>query len=168
MQKSKKAVELSFTFIFSIILIAVFIFVAVWAIRHFLELKDRTQIQIAINDIETTIQEIWQAEEAQKTESFFLPSSVTSICFANFSQATQQSNNENNELNKYQTIKNKNLFILPFTVKAKYDIEGAYMAKCGNINCVNFTNPTCFENKNGKITIKFVGLPDGRVKVERP
>ncbi|MEM2933123.1 MAG: hypothetical protein QW622_02875 [Candidatus Pacearchaeota archaeon] len=161
----KRGFELSFTFLFSLILIAVFIFVAIWAIKNFLELKDSTMIRTSINDINTVVIEVWQAEEAQRIETFIFPTTVTQICFANLSQLKTST-----DLDPYKSLyKNtdKNLFVLPFKLRNKYNLEGAYAIKCGEVNCLNFTTPTCFNVVKGKVTLTFVGMPEGKVRISK-
>jgi hypothetical protein len=162
----KRGFELSFTFIFSLILIAVFIFVAIWAIKHFLELKDRTMIQTAIEDLKSEVAEVWQAEESRKNITLLFPSTVKAICFANLSNI----NNPPLDLAPYKQLyhnKEKNVFILPFTLRNKYDIEGAYMVSCGVVNCLNFANPLCVDVRGGKVNLVLKGLPDGKVNVSK-
>jgi hypothetical protein len=162
----KRGFELSFTFIFSLILIAVFIFVAIWAIKHFLELKDRTMIQTAIEDLKSEVAEVWQAEESRKNITLLFPTSVQKICFANLSNI----NNPPLDLTPYKQLyqnKEKNVFILPFTLRNKYDIEGAYMISCGVVNCLNFANPLCVDVRGGKVNLVLKGLPDGKVNVSK-
>ncbi|MEM4318484.1 MAG: hypothetical protein QW244_01475 [Candidatus Pacearchaeota archaeon] len=171
-KKAKKAFELSFTFLFSLILIAVFIFVAIWAIKNFLELKDSTMIRTSINDINTVVIEVWQAEEAQRIETFIFPTTVTQICFANLSEliTTTSTDLTSTDLDPYKSLyKNtdKNLFVLPFKLRNKYNLEGAYAIKCGEVNCLNFTNPTCFNVVKGKVTLTFVGMPEGKVRISK-
>jgi len=164
----KRGFELSFTFIFSLILIAVFIFVAIWAIKHFLELKDRTLIQSAIEDLKNEVWEVWQAEESKRNITLIFPSTVKGICFANLSKTFEVQTQHQTDLNTYKSVfqnKEKNVFVIPFTLTKKYDIEGAYMIRCGNVNCLNFTNPTCKNVVKGKINLMVEGLPDGRVRV---
>jgi hypothetical protein len=167
----KRGFELSFTFIFSLILIAVFIFVAIWAIKHFLELKDRTMIQTAIEDLKSEVAEVWQAEESRKNITLLFPSTVKAICFANLSQPLSTPNLfYSQNLQNYQQLyknKEKNVFILPFTLRNKYDIEGAYMVSCGVVNCLNFANPLCVDVRGGKVNLVLKGLPDGKVNVSK-
>lgn len=167
--KSKKAIQLSFTFIFSLIIIAVVIFVAIWAIKNFLELKDRTTIQVAIKDVETIVQEVWQSTEAIRTENLYFPKPVDYLCFVNKSNMENLNEGRRNELNKYgQSILNKyNLFILPYKVKIKYGIAGYYSIKCGNVECLKLPSSICFKNKNGKVKIRFMAR-DNKVYVVRP
>ena len=158
MQKSKKAIQLSFNFIFSLIIVAVVIFVGIWAIKQFLELKDRTTIQAALKDIEDVIQEIWQSTEAVRTETFFLPNSVSHICFINYTaNGYSQVTNQQQELKKFGTsvLKRNNLFIIPFNVKIKYDVQGYKNIKCGSVSCLVINKNICCENKRGKVRIKF-------------
>ncbi|MEM1535024.1 MAG: hypothetical protein QXE64_01830 [Candidatus Pacearchaeota archaeon] len=166
--RGRRGFELSFTFIFSLILIAVFIYVAIWAIKHFLELKDRTLIQASIDDIKSEIQETWQAEGKQETLEFLFPKSVTYICFANLTSLTCLGKAYCSDLNNYSaysSFKQYNTFVLPFKLKAKYGIQGAYLIKCGGIDCLTFANPTCIQNKAGKVKIKFSGVAGGLVNV---
>lgn len=163
---NKRGIELSFSFIFSLILIAVFVFVAIWAIKHFLELKDRTMIQTNIKDLENYVYEVWQAEESRRNITLFFPSAVKQICFANLSNLNPIPPYFINYSIIYKN-KEKNVFLIPFTLRNKYDIEAAYMIKCGEKNCLNFVNPMCVDIKNGKARIMLLGLAEGKVNVSK-
>ncbi|MEM4647998.1 MAG: hypothetical protein QXO12_01655 [Candidatus Pacearchaeota archaeon] len=153
----KKAIEISFGFIFSLIIVAITVFVAVWAIKQFIDIRDRTAIQAGIKDIENTIKDMFFVTEARETKSFYFPSAVEYICFINYSSMNNLNQYIRSELNKYgSSLLNKNnLFIIPYKTKLKYKVQGSYLIKCGEVNCLKLINSICFKNINNKVKITF-------------
>jgi len=163
---NKRGIELSFSFIFSLIVAAVVIFVGIWGVKKLIEFSEGNKISLSIKEIQNTVEEVWQAHESRRVETFYFPSSVKAICFINNSQTSGIEQRLRNDILKYQAYFSKyNLFILPFELRNKYRIQGYYNITCGQIRCLDF-NSFCVENKDGKIKIFFESF-DGRVKISK-
>lgn len=162
----KKGFELSFGFIFSLIIVAVVIFVGIWGVKKILEFSEGNRIRLSIEEIQTTVEEIWPAHEANITEKdFYFPSSVKAICFINNSKTQGLPQHLKKEVEKYSPFFSKyNLFVIPFELKNKYRIQGYYNITCGKVQCLEFES-FCVENKDGKIKISFESV-DGKVRIK--
>jgi len=75
--------KLSFGMIFSIILIIIFISFAFYAIKHFLSLQEKIQLEKFVDDINDDVDELWKSTQGSQTVTYSLPSKVKQVCFAN-------------------------------------------------------------------------------------
>ena len=78
--------EISFGMIFSILLVVIFIAVAFYVIRHFLELKDCTLISQFYDNLQGDVDKVWKSQESNEEFSALLPSGITYVCFADMSK----------------------------------------------------------------------------------
>jgi hypothetical protein len=85
MKNKRGQFQISFGVIFSLFLIGVFVFVAVYIIAIFLGWGDQIKTGIFINDFENEVREYWRAPGGgEKTVRFELKSEeITHICFFN-------------------------------------------------------------------------------------
>lgn len=147
--KNKKAQEgpmgMSFGVIFSIILIAVFVFAAIYAISFFLNYGKCTQVGNFYDNLQRQVNEAALGSVTQnKVVQISLPGGVETICFANLSANTDFS--EYPELEFYY-LEDANVFLLPS--------EDTCDMPYRNINRLNVTriiqehgNPYCFSVEN--------------------
>ncbi|MBR9701638.1 hypothetical protein GOV13_01825 [Candidatus Pacearchaeota archaeon] len=81
---SKKGqMKLSFGMIFSIILILVFMVLAFFVIKKFLEFQEGLTIKQFTNKLQQDIDKIWQGDQGSQKVEYFLPSKIDAICFKN-------------------------------------------------------------------------------------
>lgn len=85
-KKSQQTLGLSFSVIFSILLIVFFILIAFIAINAFLKTKDCAQIGIFINNFETEINKAWDSQKDSFEFRERIPSKLDYVCFANLSK----------------------------------------------------------------------------------
>jgi hypothetical protein len=157
---------LSFGFIFSLIVAAVVIFVGTWGVKKIIEFNEGNRISLSVKEIQTTVEEIWQAHESKRIETFYFPSSVKVICFINKTIPRDLDEDLKEELKNYGPfLKNHNLFLLPYGLKNKYRIRGYYNITCGNVQCIEFQS-FCIRNVDGKIKISFESV-DGKVNISK-
>lgn len=163
-KKGQGVFGMPFSTIFSIFLIAVFIVVAFFAIRYFLDIKKCSEIGLFKEDFQKEIENAWQSQSSSKTFTSTLPSGIEHICFANLAEPAT-GNSKENEI--YQELRKNadytaNLFFYP---QVKACIPSV------NINYVNITelsNPYCFPVERGGVEIKIEkGFYDSLVKVSR-
>ncbi len=86
--KNKKAevFGMSFSMIFSIILIAVFVAAAFIGIRSWLNTQKNIQVGLFMDDLQKEVDNAWGASESFSTiYKGFLPSGIQSVCFINWS-----------------------------------------------------------------------------------
>ncbi len=149
--KNKKAqtMQMPFGMIFSILLIAVFIVVAFIAIKYFLKMRNCSQINIFVDDLQKKIDSVWRQTSVSGEEfSLNLPSGIKYVCLADLNKT--KSGEHKNLADEFRGDFQNNLFFYP-PRKA-----------CGrpsvNIEHINLTgiikdkNPYCFEN-TGKVSM---------------
>ncbi len=149
-----------FSVIFSLFLIAIFILVAFFAIKYFLNIKRCNEIGLFIDDLQTEINKAWNSESSSKTFERSLPAGIEYICIANLSKKADVEGKEKeiyNELRKSEKYSD-NLFFYP---KKKACIPST---KIQHIKIIS--NPYCIPIKQGKVKIKIEkGFYDALVKI---
>jgi len=79
--KKKGQIKLSFGMIFSIILIIVFIGFAIYGIKIFLGIGDKTKIALAINNIQEDVNSVYASSQASIVREYSLIDDVEQVCF---------------------------------------------------------------------------------------
>jgi len=164
MEKSKRAqiTGLPFQFIFSLIIIAITLFVAVWAIRIFLARSEQAKIGNFITEVKNEINELWfSSYEAEKNVSFDFSNKFTYVCFANTSEnflcRDSNLNLNKDDVEQYISREGINLFLVPPEKALDYDMSAAYYISCEGKECVMLERAcVCFPVIDGKVKINFV------------
>jgi len=154
---------MSFTMIFSIILIVVFILVAFMGIRSFLNFQKAAQLNMLANDLQRDIDEAWNAGESSTIFKGNLPAGVEYICFINWNNSTFNSNAI--EKNIFQEIRLKGI-----TASDNFYIYAPnknYALKSKQIKHIdlNTKNPNCMKVINNKVSIKITKTFDNPLVV---
>ena len=145
-------VDLSFSMIFSITLIIVFIGFAGYAIMKFIDLQEYTDSAGFYENLQANIDDVWKSPESSTEVSFSLSKKITQVCITNF---LFEPNNMEETYDEFELISQgeKNLFFYPIGASKGFD---AGILKHLNIEKITkIKNPYCFENINGKIKITF-------------
>jgi hypothetical protein len=157
MKNKKAAIEMSFQFIFSVILIAVVLFVGFYVIKIFL---DRAE-QVKFNDFVSRLKGdegvwgVWTQDEASQVFSGSVNKAIKYVCFAR-PGCTDPSIPElrgfcTNITQRYSG--NYNFFFYPLGVAEKYHAKSAFEVYCNDQgeplkNCVDVSEPTCIKAMN--------------------
>jgi len=168
-KKAQQVFGMSFSMILSILLIAVFIAVAFFAIRHFLEIKKCAEIGTFLEDFQDEIDRAWKSQTTEFVFKRTLPSKIQYVCFADLNKEQKGNIKDKNgesiytELSK-NAIYDHNLFFYPR--RGVGDCLAS--TKILHINITGLTNPYCIEifNKGINIQIK-KDFFDALVKVSR-
>ena len=159
MQKEKKSqvMQLPFGMLFSILLIAVFIFVAFFAIRAFLEQRDCSQAGLFINDLRSEVDSVWMSSETSRDVfSATLPSGIKYVCFADLE--AEELSGDNSIIREIErNPADRNMFFypsryscdMPSQIIEHINITEIISDEFGNIA----ENPYCIENKNGRTSM---------------
>lgn len=146
LNKKSQVMNMPFMVIFSIFLIVVFIVVAFIAIKHFLNIKNCTQLNTFVEDMQGKITDIWKSQRADTVFTSNLPSSIEYVCFVNFS-LSQKGEFESIfiELEKYSDYTSNFVFY-----PQKNSCNAPYRKIVHvNLEMLNQKNPYCFPNENG-------------------
>jgi len=164
--KDKKAqLKLSFGMIFSIILIIVFITVAFYGIRTFLNLQDTAQIATFTSDLNSDVDSVWKSTQSSQRQEYFVPSKVSHVCFIDFAIPAKGANSFFYDDLKRSYFGSENLVFYPFgsTEKGSAEIK--------NIDIEATTqseNPFCIQNVDGVVELTLVkNFSDALVTVKR-
>ena len=143
-----------FQLIFSIIIIVAVIVVSFFVIRMFLERAEQAKFEDSVAYLKDEILSVWRSDRASKTIELKTSSKPDSVCFANLSDPNPRGNMVIfNELDRFNG--DSNFFFYPLGVAEEYESESARNIKCSGKECIKILkNPICFENRNGKISIK--------------
>ncbi len=156
---------LPFQLIFSIILIAIFLYSAIVGINYFMERSQQAQIgQFAVN-LESKVNIAWQAIEKSESYSFSLPKKIEKVCFANLNAAAYNTS-ICPEFEYYRDVaksRGANMFFCPPEPVYKTGAPVYYSIDCEGNDCLKVKNhPYCIENKNGIVSFslkKEIGDP---------
>jgi len=144
---------LSFQMIFAIILIAVFVYVAIFAINIVLQNADRAKIALFVSDLKGKVAETYYMTESSQTFSFDLPSGIKYVCFT--SNPSKMNIERWPDFYLYKTAASNMLFYPPEQV-TRLKINPNFLINCEGTECLQFPmeNPHCITNENGvKITL---------------
>lgn len=155
--KKSAQFEMSFGFIFSIILIAVFVVVAFIAIRAFLGVQCSVSTGSFVKDLQNEVDRIW----AGSGESFLFSDKLAGncklkeVCF--FDPNAVQNGNYVNEDQAFRgnIIGTNNMYFYPQTAA---DVPSV---KINHINMQFNSNPYCFSINNSQISIQLTKEPNG-------
>lgn len=169
---NKKGFEMSFGVIFSIIIIAVTIFVAVYVIGIFLDRVEQMKFVDNIKKIDYEIDSAAETTQSSKVISLDAPKGTTHLCFANLSKTGINSIMFTDINNLYSNTGN-NVFFYPLRIAEKYGTKSAWKILCGDNNngrdCIfTQTNPLCIRNIDGKFTFRVENPGDysGKINIK--
>lgn len=143
---------MSFGWIFSAILIAIFVFVAIYGINYFLRLSDCTKVNSFYKDLQTNIDNAYSSP----SYSYYMKvssSKIKKVCFVDVNAPITASLDEYEAFSNYGYDADINMFLYP--------LEKSCDAGTKNVKHLNITkitkngNPKCFDvSKNGELLIK--------------
>jgi hypothetical protein len=152
-KKAQQIVGLSFSTIFSIILIIFILAAAFIAIKSFLGIKKCAQISMFIEDFDNEITNIWNSEGDISKFRRSLPSGIEYVCFANL---TKPASGGSFEQDVYLNIgvyegEGHNMFFYPGEYAC--DIPSYYIAHLDMERITRTKNPYCIPVADNSVTI---------------
>ncbi len=145
--------EMSFSMIFSIILIVVFISLAGYVIfKLIIPVKQCAETELFFKDLQNYITEAWQAKIHQDIfNKGNLPPNIEFVCFGNFSQMPAQEDKDKFDVLKRYNERTKNVFLYP---PENVCTDSPSSIKLSHIRTNGFF---CVPVENNKIKIKTEG-----------
>ncbi len=143
---------MSFGMIFSIILMAIFIGFAFYAIQKFLELQNSTQVAKFARDLQADVDKMWKGSQGVQQKEYFLPSKIKHVCIIDFRSGSPVGKYEDfyEDLDQFYH-ENENMFFHP---AGSADGNDAKWLRSIALNKITQSeNPYCFENVKGKIKL---------------
>ncbi len=152
--KNKKGdINLSFGVIFSIILIAVFIFAAIYAITFFLNYSKCTQVGNFYEGFQREVSNAFLSQSVEnKIFKVTLPGSVEMICFANLSEKQTGSYSAEYEMIQDYYLDDANLFLIPDSGSCNLDYKKITRLNLPEI--IKNHNPYCIPSDSDLILTK--------------
>jgi len=152
MGDKKGQLQISFSMIFSIILIVAFISVAIYGIMVFLDIKKCADTGIYKTDLQEEVDRAWNGEESSMIFSRNLPSKIDSVCFIDMQAGERGGNDEEYAKMQKMGLVKTNIFFWP--IKNACEGEGTFELNHINISKITSQeNPYCVEKQDGKIEI---------------
>lgn len=173
-KKGKKGqiMGMPFQFIFALIIIAVALFVGIWAIKAFLGRAEQANFGLFINDLENEIISVWQKEEASKTITLSLSTKISYVCFVNRNNCYSNkippkisSDLCSNVVPMWSRTGKDNLFFYPGGIAERYDSHTAWHIKCGTKECLDIDKTICIPVKDGNVKFRLTKESGQLVKV---
>lgn len=146
-KKAQNAIGMSFSTIFSIILIIVFIAFAFVGIKFFLGFSQTAQINQFYRNFQESVDITWKSSETNFSYQFNLPKKVQYICFIDFSEQITAYEEIYESVNGWSS-KDLNLILFPPEFNPSYK-------KIAHINITEIIkekNPYCLQNP-GELTL---------------
>lgn len=174
MRNKKGDFQLSFQFIFSIILIAVVLFVGFYVIKMFLEQSEKIKLldfKEQLQNSEGGLMDIWRQDSASQIISLPISNKIDYVVFMNVSDQCRHIQTEfsadcrnacNDILNKYGTTGGAyNMFFYPIGTAEKYHVTSAQLLSCNNPGevvklCVDTSITRCIKIDGGRAKMKLL------------
>jgi uncharacterized protein (UPF0333 family) len=171
--KKRGSIELSFQLIFSLILVAVFIYAAFTGIKYFLEVSQHAQINTFIAELQSKVNSAWLTTEISQTYEISLPSGIKYVCFSQLNNLSSDMLKKSNitacsDFERYLIkYKDMNMFFCPAEAAWKVNAPIYMNINCNGKNCLTFSkNPYCIQNANGKVRFKLEkNLGDEKIRL---
>lgn len=162
LKDKKGAIEMSFGVIFSIILIAVFIFAAIYGIRFFLQSSKSIQIKNFYEGFQTKVRDV-RLSSRTDSEPFpiSLPNDIKRVCFANLSATITNKGAEYQNIMETSGFEEHNVFLVPgesISGFASVEIKGLNIEKI-----IGRRNPYCVDSSDTLLLSK--GIYESSVDV---
>ena len=142
--KNKRGIQLSFGFIFSVILIAVIVFVGFYAISKFMGITDCANTAVFYDDFRSEVNRAWNSEIYQGVFEGNLPKGIEEVCLGNLSET---------DIGKYEDL--ETFFYSDFNVFLRPVEKACVDSAALKINHLefDFSGIECFRVRNGKIAL---------------
>jgi uncharacterized protein (UPF0333 family) len=171
--QKRGSIELSFQLIFSLILVAVFIYASFVGIKYFLDISEHAQINTFIAELQSKVEAAGTATEISQTYEISLPSGIKYVCFSQLNNLTKSALTNSNitackDFERYLiNYKDMNMFFCPAEAAWKVSAPMYMNINCNGKNCLTFPkNPYCIPNANGKVRFKLeMNLGDEKIRL---
>ena len=165
--KKGQVMGIPFQMIFSLILIAIFIYAAFTGISYFLERGEQVKLVRFVTEFEAKVNTIWQATDAEQRFTFDLPKRIDEVCFGDLSKPSPYNICPDFEIYRAQAaLRGANMFFCPPIEATKIGADAYYKIDCNGYDCLGIEGfgggYYCVQNKDGQVAItlkKDLGSP---------
>ncbi|MFC1685965.1 hypothetical protein ACFLZZ_03005 [Nanoarchaeota archaeon] len=156
-KKGQSTIEFPFQMLFSLILIAVFLYAAFTGINYFLERADQIKIGQFVLEIKAEVNEVWQTAESEQDYTAQLPSKIEVVCFGDLSSTLVNLFCPDFELYRRQAlIREANMLLCPPVESTKVGTDAYYKIDCEGKECLKIEQDlgvSCIPVENGKLSL---------------
>ena len=162
--KAQQAIGMSFSMIFSIILIIFFIVIAFLAISWILDWQKCIRVGSFVQDFQDNVDVAWNSGDYEYVfgDNNKLPSKLEYVCFADL---TQTLGGSRDILYEIQDFDDENMFFYPGQYACT--ISGQIIDHIDIVNLPDGDNPYCFPVEDGKVKISIKNSDGGLVRLEK-
>lgn len=143
---NKRGFELSFGFIFSIILIVAIIFTGFYALGKFLDVRNCAEAGLFYDDMQKEIDRAWNSEITKNTASLSAPSEIEKVCLGDIHSSSNIP--EYDDLRTYGNL-DSNVFLYP----SKKACDGLSNKKIEHLE-FDYLGVKCFPLVSGRVEIR--------------
>jgi hypothetical protein len=161
-KKAQGVFGMSFSVIFSIIIIVFIVVVGIMVVKYALDIKSCGQVKLFVDDFQEEIDGAWRSEEISFNFEGSLSSGIEYVCFANLSDSLRGGYKSiGEEISVYDL--EDNMFFYPVENSCKPNVRVKHL-DISEIVIVD--NPYCVEIDNGLARLEIVkDLNKGLVEV---
>lgn len=141
--------KLSFGMIFSIILIAVFISIAFFAIQKFLSIQNVVKLSQFKDKLQADVDKMWKSSQGSQQVEYFISSSVEKVCFVDYSSSAEGKNSRLYNLLKKVYYGSENVIFYP--IGSAEGLDAIIIEHIDLSKIVESENPFCIEKVGGKV-----------------
>jgi len=155
---------MSYGMLFSIFLIAVFLFVAFFAIKYFLDIKKQVEVGFFVDEFQDEVTNIWNSQMGEGVWKGEISSVVEYVCFTDLVKTRTGGRYKDfvENFERYGDLDN-NLFFYP---GEKVDVASVKIEHINIDDIIMNDNPYCFKVENRKVEIPLSkDFDDALVKV---
>jgi hypothetical protein len=146
--ENRAQLDISFGFIFGIIVIIAVVAISIYVIVHFINLSNCTQTGNFYSDLQDEIDKAWSGSMTSKVFTESLPSGVKSICFGTLDKTpTSDSRTQYQSLLRFKAL-DKNSFIYPYSKACNVQLANHQFEH------VNIDRFFCSDVIKGKASVK--------------
>jgi type II secretory pathway pseudopilin PulG len=149
----KGQIQLSFGMIFSVIIIAIVLFVAVYVLMNFIKTRDCVQLGTFNQNLVNEIQRAYNSQGQSLTFQGSLPAKITSVCFGNLEGPSAQVDKSKQQYFKARSMTSKNLFFYPSLESCSNNIN-AYL-----LEHIQLSEFFCISSSAGKVELRISKEP---------
>ncbi len=150
-KRAQEAIGMSFGWIFALILIIVFISVAIYGIKYFMNIGSCSRVGLFYDDLQQKVDQAYQSSSSDFEMEVALPG-ITQICFSNLSEKITGSMLAYEELNLYEFY-DANTFLIPS--KNACDMPYKTIRHLNISKTTSLKNPLCIDVSDGE-TIRII------------
>jgi hypothetical protein len=161
-KKAQGTIDMSFNWIFALILIMVFIFAAIYAIIWFINMGSCSKVGLFYDDFQQKVDEAYQSSSSDFEMEVNIPG-IKQLCFSNLSEKITGSMTAYEELNLYEFY-DANTFLLPSTKAC--DMPYKTIKHINLSKTTSLKNPLCIDVGGGATVRIIKGYYDKGVTIK--